>query len=93
MSYNEEDIEIICVDSSCSRVPSGSRVVLNGPMLNLKECDVVCMTALQAIYPYIISARFRVPPERFGFTDGRFVLQCPDRSCPAIFEIRRLKED
>jgi len=93
MPYKDEDIEIFCVASSCSKVPAGSRVILNGPMLNLSESGAVCMTALQAIYPYVISARFKIPPERFGFTEGKFVLQCPDRNSPAVFEIRRLKDD
>jgi hypothetical protein len=40
MSHEGENLEITCIDSSCSKVPVGSKIFLNGPMLNLHESDV-----------------------------------------------------
>ena len=87
MSKDNQNIEVLCIASSCDKVPQGSKVTFNGPMLKAQESDDTCMTALQAIYPYILAARFQVPPEQLGFKEDRYKVQCPDNGA-VTFEIK-----
>ncbi len=91
LADNQQDIIVTCIESFCEKVSKGSKVILNGPMLNTEESNNVCMTALQAIYPYIVAARFKVPPEKMGFSKGKFVVQCPDKDSPVTFTIDKLE--
>jgi len=81
------------VDSKCPYVKEGDKMVLEGPMVNLKETDSLCATALGAINYSLYMMRRAKDPKDFG-RDDVYTLQCPDPETRVIFEIsRQVMED
>ncbi|GHU63136.1 hypothetical protein AGMMS49983_05940 [Clostridia bacterium] len=78
----ENNIKIEVVSSKCDHFKVGDTVYLNGPLVHKERSDEVCLTALNAIYPFIYAMRKGVSGEDMGFPDRIF--QCPD--CPETVE-------
>ena len=76
----EKKVKISVVSSKCHHYKAGDAVYLDGPVVDKEKSDAVCMTALNAIYPFIYAARKGVSGEDMGFPDMTF--QCPD--CPEV---------
>ncbi|MDR2487191.1 MAG: TIGR04076 family protein [Clostridiales Family XIII bacterium] len=72
----EKKIKISVVTSKCHHYKPGDAIYLNGPMLDLEKSDAVCMSALNAIYPFVYAARKGVDAEGMGFDE--MIFQCPD---------------
>ena len=54
-------IEIEVMTSSCPKMPVGAQLILDGPIINYERTKgPVCMTAMNALYPWIMLTRFDV---------------------------------
>ena len=80
-------------DSRCPNVKVGDKIVIEGPMVNMKETDSICATALGAINYSLYAMKNAKDPRDFG-REEVYTLQCPDIETRVIFEISRepLKE-
>ena len=76
------------IDSRCSFVNVGDRVVVEGTMLNMAETTNVCVVALSAIQYSLFMMGRADDPRDFGREDV-YQLQCPDQADRVIFQIHR----
>jgi len=76
------------IDSRCTFVNVGDRMVVEGTMLNLAETTSVCVVALSAIQYSLFMMGKADDPRHFGREDV-YELQCPDQADRVVFEIRR----
>ena len=74
--------------SNCSHVKVGDNIVIDGPLVNLKETDSLCATALGAINYSLYMMKQAKDPKDFG-RDDVYTLQCPDPENGVIFEVSR----
>lgn len=87
-------IEVEVTASSCPKMPLGSKLFLDGPIVNAeKSSGPVCLTAVNAMYPWIIVTRFDVytPDLDFDQEAGCYHAVCP---CGTVtFDIRKGKAE
>ena len=50
-------VEVKVTHSECDRMPLGDRLLLEGPAIDYARSGPVCLTAMNAIYPWIMLAR------------------------------------
>lgn len=83
-------IEIKVTASECSAMPEGDTLILEGPAINYEKSGPVCLTALNAIYPWIMVSRFDVKTDVLDYdTDN----QCYHAVCPCgivSFDIKKI---
>ncbi len=63
-------------DSSCPMMPKGDTLVLEGPSINYAKSGAVCVTALNAIYPWIMVTRFNVQSEALDYDEENHCYHC-----------------
>jgi uncharacterized repeat protein (TIGR04076 family) len=76
------------IDSRCTFVNVGDRMVIDGTMLNLAETTSVCVVALSAIQYSLFMMGKADDPRDFGREDV-YELQCPDQADRVVFQIHR----
>lgn len=74
----ENKVKIVVTQSGCPLMKKGATVYLNGAVIDYRESAPVCVTALVAIYPWIMTARFGIESAAMGF-DGDYRVSCPDK--------------
>ena len=92
MSKNvkEYNVEAVVVVSKCDKYRIGDKMVFLGSILDKEESNIVCCTALAAIYPLVCALRFGMDPQKWGHED-KIVTQCPDQVCGVTFELKRIE--
>ena len=83
-------VEIEVVASDCKAMPLGDILLLEGPAINYEKSGPVCLTALNAIYPWIMVSRFGVEAEALDYDQEN---KCYHGVCPCgsvSFVIRKL---
>lgn len=75
---NEKKIKLVVKDSKCDYYQPGDEICLDGPLVDKEHSANLCLTALNAIFPFVYAARKGVTKEQMGFEELTF--QCPD--CP-----------
>ena len=83
-------VEIKVTASRCDLMPSGSVLILEGPCINYQKSGPVCVTALNAIYPWVMVTRFGVQAQALDYDheNGCYHATCP---CGTVsFDIRKL---
>jgi uncharacterized repeat protein (TIGR04076 family) len=85
----EKPVKISVVSSKCPIYKPGDVIYVNGPLVDKEKSANVCLTALNAIYPFIYAARKDVPGEDMGFPD--MIFQCPDGPSMVEFKIETLR--
>lgn len=86
------NVEIHVLESVCPVMPKPGKVILEGPSINYKESGPICLTAIHAIYPWIMLSRFDVKTAALDYDEER---DCYHGVCPCgevKFEIRNIKE-
>ncbi len=78
-----EKVKLVVVESGCPNYRVGDEVVFDGPILNKEESSVLCMTALNALYPFVFAARK-------GFIWDT-PIQCPDCGESVTFMIKKVE--
>ncbi|SBV93570.1 conserved hypothetical protein [uncultured delta proteobacterium] len=85
-------IEIEVTESECPKMPKGSKMILDGPIINYERTTgPVCLTAVNAIYPWIIVTRFDVFTPDLDFDPAA---DCYHAVCPCgtvKYDIRKGK--
>ena len=85
-------VQITVTRSECDKMPAGDTLVLDGPSLDYARSGPVCLTAINAIYPWIMLARFNVKSPALDYDEAD---DCYRPSCPCgivSYEIRRLEQ-
>lgn len=80
--FKEYKIKLVVKSSKCGLYKAGDEIYIDGALLNKEKSANVCLTAINAFYPFIYAARKRVTARKMGFDELTF--QCPD--CPEIVE-------
>lgn len=94
-SRNRTVIEVADIKFTCPIYKKGNRLVFDGPLLNLKETDAVCMHAIQSLAWRLIWERGDEGCLREGEEEGWSWFICPLPGEPytscgrAIFRFRR----
>lgn len=89
--FKEDKIKIEVINSQCKLYQPGDQIVIDGPIIDFKSSNHVCVTALNAMYPFVFALRKKVTPEALGF-NGDVTVQCPDYCAPVVFKLGRLRE-
>ena len=84
----EKKVKISVVSSKCGHYKPGDVIYINGPLVDKEKSAAICMTALNAIYPFIYATRKAVSGEAMGFPD--MIFQCPDGPETVEFKIEAL---
>lgn len=89
MKDNEERrtklyIKVEKIIGRCPVYEKGDIIILQGPEVNIKETDKICIHALGALLHYFPALEHNVAPEVLGLTaDGdQAHIQCPDPGPP-----------
>jgi len=69
-------VEIIVTESECARMPKYDTIVLEGPSLNYSKSGPVCITAINAIYPWVMAARFGVKTSALDYDQNNNCYHC-----------------
>ncbi len=85
-------VQIKVTESKCDLMPQDNEVILEGPCINYEKSGPVCLTALNAIYPWIMVSRFDVETDILDYDSEQ---KCYHVTCPCgtvLFDIRKIKE-
>ena len=74
--FKEYKIKLVVKSSKCDLYKTGDEIYIDGALLDKEKSANVCLTAINAFYPFIYAAR------KMGFDELTF--QCPD--CPEKVE-------
>ncbi len=84
--FKEDKIKIVVMNSQCKLYKAGDQIIIDGPLIDFDKSSNVCVTALNAMYPFVFALRKKVTPEALGF-DGEVTVQCPDFCAPVVFKL------
>ena len=93
-------IRVVKIKGRCEVHSIGDIITIDGPEVDLKKTDRVCIHALAPILHYAVAIREGVDPMMLGLAkegDKAFI-HCPDPGEPytdggeVIFEVKRLKD-
>ncbi len=84
----------------CSVHSLGDEIVIDGPKLDLKRTDSICIHALSPILHYAVALREGIDPGKLGLTKqgDKAYIHCPDPGEPytnggeVVFEIQRVED-
>lgn len=88
--YRDKNIKLVIKESTCDVYKPGDEIYIEKYLVNKERSGPVCLTALQAIYPFIYAARKGVTLEQMGYSEMSF--QCPDCDETAIFTIETYED-
>ena len=89
-------IKAVEINGNCPVYNIGDKTVIEGPEINLKESDKVCIHALFSLGTFIVALREGINPQSLGLTkddNNKAYYQCLDPGPPfteggtVIFEI------
>ncbi|WP_418293743.1 TIGR04076 family protein [Megasphaera sp.] len=72
-------VKLVVIKSHCDFYKEGDEIVFDGPVIDKAKSGALCMTALQALYPYVFAGR-----------QGSLwpsAVQCPDCDEGVIFRV------
>jgi uncharacterized repeat protein (TIGR04076 family) len=87
------------VKGCCAVHDVGDRIVIDGPEIDMKETNRICIHALPSILHYLVAFREGADPVELGLAKKgeKAYIHCPDPGEPyteggeVIFEIERLE--
>ncbi len=88
------------IKGTCPVHSPGDRMVIDGPEIDLKQTDRICIHAMAPILHYAVALREGVDPEKLGLSHegGKAFIHCPDPGEPytsggeVIFEVERVED-
>lgn len=88
--FQETKVKVVVKSSRCDNYEVGDTIYIDGPVVDTKRTKCpLCLTALNAIYPFIYGVRKGLTNEAIGFDE--LVFQCPD--CPEVVEFELEREE
>lgn len=93
-------IRVSDIKGECAVHSLGDRIVIDGPTIDLKNSDSICIHALVPILHYAVALREGIAPEKLGLTKkgGLAYIHCPDPGEPytnggsVVFEVKRVED-
>lgn len=89
--YRDKNIKLVIKESTCDIYEPGDEIYIEKYLVNKEKSGPVCLTALQAIYPFIYAARKGVTLKQMGYSEMSF--QCPDCDETAVFSIETYEDE
>jgi uncharacterized repeat protein (TIGR04076 family) len=95
-------IKVKEIKGNCPVYNEGDKMVIEGPELNLRESDKVCIHALFSLGTFIVALREGISPQSLGLAtsnDDKAYFQCLDPGKPyteggtVIFEVEQVKNN
>lgn len=83
--FKEKKVKITVKSSTCEVYKPGDEIYIDRFLVEKERSGPICLTALQAIYPFIYAARKGVTLEQMGYSEMSF--QCPDCDETAVFTL------
>ena len=92
-------LKAIEIKGNCPVYKIGDKTVIEGPEINLKQSDKVCIQALFSLGPFIVALRDGLNPQSFGLAkedNKKAYFQCLDPGQPyteggtVIFEVTQV---
>ncbi len=88
------------IKGKCAVHSIGDRIVIDGPELDVKNTNRMCIHALASILHYAVALREGVDPEKLGLTKkgNKAYIHCPDPGEPytdggeVVFEVERVED-
>lgn len=88
--FKEKKVKVVVKTSQCDCYKPGDVIYVDGPLVNTEKTKVpVCLSALNAIYPFIYGVRKGLSKEQIGFEE----FQCPDCPETVTFEIQAVESE
>jgi len=92
---NRVVIRVKEIRGNCAVFEGGEKIVIEGPEINLKETERICIHALASLLHYVVALREGVDPVKLGLAKegNRAFIQCLDPGEPytnggtVIFEV------
>ncbi len=75
----DKEVQIEVTQCDCDLMKKGDCIYLKGPMIDKEKSENICVTALTAIYPWVMTARFGVESKNLEFDDGSYKVWCPEK--------------
>ena len=85
----DKEVKIEVTQCQCDFMKKGDSLYLKGPMIDKDKSDSICLTALIAIYPWVMTSRFGVESKNLDFDRGCYKVWCPEKLVE--FSIRTIK--
>jgi len=83
-------VEITVTESSCPMMPQEDLLVLEGPRINYAKSGPICITALNAIYPWVMVTRFDVKTPALDFDSENNCYHCVCPCGTVHFDIQKV---
>ncbi len=75
----DKEVQIEVTQCDCDLMKKGDSIYLKGPMIDKEKSENICVTALTAIYPWVMTARFGVESKNLEFDEGCYKVWCPEK--------------
>jgi uncharacterized repeat protein (TIGR04076 family) len=93
-------IKVVDIKGECDVHSLGDRIIIDGPEIDLKKTNKICIHALAPILHYAVALREEVAPEKLGLTKkgNKAYIRCPDPGEPftsggeVVFEVIRVED-
>jgi uncharacterized repeat protein (TIGR04076 family) len=94
-------IKVVDIKGECDVHSKGDEIVIDGPEIDLKKTDRICIHALTPLLHYAVALREGVAPEKLGLTKkkgNKAYICCPDPGEPytrggeVVFEVTRFED-
>lgn len=81
---NELVFEVAEIKGNCPVYKKGDKMVIEGPEIDLKETDAICIHALPSLLHYAVALREGVDPVKLGLSKDKnhAYIQCLDPGEP-----------
>jgi len=74
-------IKVKEIRGNCAVYKGGEKIIVEGPEINLKETDKICIHALPSLLHYVVALREDVDPVKLGLAKegSKAYIQCVDQ--------------
>ncbi|MFO8017540.1 MAG: TIGR04076 family protein [Promethearchaeia archaeon] len=100
--WKKLEIRAIKIEGDCPVFQKGDVMIIDGPTIDLKGSDAVCIHALFSLGPFIMALREGIPPKKLGLSKkekGAAYYQCLDpgkeytEGGTVLFEVKRVSRE
>ena len=86
----DKPVKIVVTHSECDYMKEGDEIYFKGAVMDPAKSSQICITALLAIYPWVMSSRFGIESSTLEWHNGYNVC-CPEKLVQ--FNIKQLDEE
>lgn len=74
----DKEVRILVTHSECDLMKKGDSIFLKGPLIDNEKSAPICITALLAIYPWVMTSRFGIESKNLDW-DNEYRVWCPEK--------------